>query len=71
MEEHDIDALIAWKYDTYVDGLDTESDEEGRTQKRSEWQGQGVYSGLFAIRLQYDVIQIIYMNFKNNTNAKN
>ena len=31
MEEHDIDALIAWKYDTYVDGLDTESDEEGRT----------------------------------------
>ena len=51
MEEHDIDALIAWKYDTYVDGLDTESDEEGRTQKRSEWQGQGVYSGLFAIRL--------------------
>ena len=31
MEEHDIDALIAWKYDTYVDGLDTESDEEGCT----------------------------------------
>ena len=24
MEEHDIDALIAWKYDTYVDGLDTQ-----------------------------------------------
>jgi hypothetical protein len=27
MEEHDIDALIAWKYDTYVDGLDTDSDD--------------------------------------------
>ncbi len=24
MEEHDIDALIAWKYDTYVNGLDTQ-----------------------------------------------
>ena len=27
MEEHDIDALIAWKYDTYVNGLDTDSDD--------------------------------------------
>ena len=24
MEEHDIDALIAWKYDTYVNGLNTQ-----------------------------------------------
>ncbi len=24
MKEHDIDALIVWKYDTYVNGLDAQ-----------------------------------------------
>ena len=63
MEEHDIDALIDMTYgDDHLYG----SDEQGRV-----WLGPGYGPGLFAIRLQYDVIQIIYMNFKNNTNAKN